>query len=211
VLLWQGSRTFHIGVRMGDSSVSTAALTSYTPEDCTQTATKAITAKAAMGLLHDSQPWKPVAASFASSSVVVLALDAGFGFRPASWSALCFSAFNSTTPGAVGAAEQQWLFFTPDLRYIRRKQDGCETGAVSAAEQRPLLSLQNLSYSRRKARAAGCKVGAIAVAKQQLLLPLQKLCCSRRKTGAVTQQSLLPLQKSCYSIHRTGLQNSSHC
>ncbi|KAA6420763.1 MAG: hypothetical protein FRX49_09340 [Trebouxia sp. A1-2] len=79
------SHTFHIGVRIGESSVSTASLTSYAPEACTQRATKATTAKAAMGLLLDSQPWKPVATSFASSSVVVLALDAGFGFRPASW------------------------------------------------------------------------------------------------------------------------------
>lgn len=52
-----------------------------------------------MGWLRDTQPWKPVAASFASSSVAV-----GFGFRPASWSALCFSALSSTTPGEVEAA-----------------------------------------------------------------------------------------------------------
>lgn len=136
VLLLQDRRTFHIGVSIGESSVITASLTSYTPEACTQTATKATTAKAAMGLLRDSQPWKPVAASFASSSVVVLVLDAGLGFRPASWSALCFSAFNSTTPGAVGAAEQQSLLSLQHLGYSRRKTE--------AANQQLLLSLQTL-------------------------------------------------------------------
>ena len=137
VLPLQYSRTFHIGVRMGESSFSTASLTSYTPEACTQTATKAITAKAAMGLLRDSQPWKPVAASFASSSVVVLVLDAGLGFRPASWSALCFSAFNSTTPGDVGAAEQQLLLSLHNVRYSRR--------ITGAAKQGP-LAMENSSY-----------------------------------------------------------------
>ncbi len=159
------SRTFHIGARIGESSVSTAALTSYTPEACTQTATKAITAKAAIVLLRDSQPWKPVATSFASSSVMVLVLDAGLGFRPASWSALCFSAFNSTTPGAVGAAEQQPLLSLQNLCYSKRKTGDAKQELqnssyscqfeksndsrrhTGAAEQRSLLLLQNLRYS----------------------------------------------------------------
>ncbi len=169
------SRTFHIGVRIGDSSVSTAALTSYTPEACTQTATKAITAKAAMGLLRDSQPWKPVAASFASSSVVVLVLDAGLGFRPASWSALCFSAFNSTTPGAVGAAGQQCLLLFQNSRYSR-----CKTGVAKQG----MLVLQNNSCCChfRTYATVGAKQG------------LQQRGCRRCRTAVIVAASDLMLQ-----------------
>ena len=184
MLLLQDSPTFHIGVRIGDSSVSTAALTSYTPEACTQTATKATTAKAAMGLLRDSQPWKPVAAALASSSVVVLVLDAGLGFRPASWSALCFSAFNSTTPGAVGAAKQRLLLSFQKLRYSGRKKGASNQGLQSRGCKTGSLALQNSSYCcHLRSRAA---VGASS-----------SYCCHLRSHAAVGAKQ--------------GLQNSSRC